>query len=302
MITELTAEQEKMIPIYEKKWLDIGRSTERLDRDQVNKSIKWAYEFINKKPPKIIYCESPFQAQKLVYLLKEEKRSLKQMTPILDDKDKLKEYTDKSGPQKFHPFFSPSLLSYWVGFYDYILNELLPQKKEEFKEFLNECRHFYTHNFYMIPYEYVCIVSERPLHVHIDEDYRLHCGNGSAMGFSDGWDINALKGIFLEKEMMSYSPSEIMGVENVEQRLVLMENCGIENMLKELRSEIMDSYLEYKLHKVWIEGSENRLLQMDNPSEPKTHYEFVSPHINTCKQAMAERLGIDIYKDPIMKA
>ena len=40
---------------------------------------------------------------------------------------------------------------------------------------------------------------------------------------------------------------------------------------------------------------------MKNPSEPKTHYEWVEPHIKTCVEALAWRRGIDIFSEPVFK-
>jgi len=122
------------------------------------------------------------------------------------------------------------------------------------------------------------------------------------MKFKDGYEFYALHNIRIEKEMLNYNAKEIMAVENVEQRLVLIKNFGVENMLKELDSKIIDTFKEYVLHSVLIEGNKEKLLQMQNPSEPKVHYEFVPPEIETCQQAMAWRFGLDLYVNPVMKA
>ena len=50
--------------------------------------------------------------------------------------------------------------------------------------------------------------------------------------------------------------------------------------------------------------SEEKLLEMQNPSEPKKHYEFVPPEVQTVNQALAWRIGwkLDAFKEPVAKS
>ena len=43
----LTKEQEALLPIYRQKWLNIGYSTNPIDREQTIKSIKWLYKLFD---------------------------------------------------------------------------------------------------------------------------------------------------------------------------------------------------------------------------------------------------------------
>jgi len=63
MITELTKEQNELIPTYLKKWLDIGRSINGLEKIDVENSVTWLYENILKipKPKYVILLDSPMQ-------------------------------------------------------------------------------------------------------------------------------------------------------------------------------------------------------------------------------------------------
>ena len=62
MITELTPEQERELPIWHKKYFDIGSSTEPLNKPELEKAIKAFYARINEKEPVFLYCESPMTA------------------------------------------------------------------------------------------------------------------------------------------------------------------------------------------------------------------------------------------------
>ncbi len=59
-MTQLTPEQEAQIPYYAKKWRDIAYSTDRIDRERVTEIISRAYSLIDKEPPPIVFCSSPF--------------------------------------------------------------------------------------------------------------------------------------------------------------------------------------------------------------------------------------------------
>ena len=61
-ITELTPEQKALIPQYREKWLNIARSTQRIDKEKAAESVKAAFELINEPEPKIFFFDSIFSA------------------------------------------------------------------------------------------------------------------------------------------------------------------------------------------------------------------------------------------------
>lgn len=64
MITELTSEQEALMPVYREKWKSVIFSTEPIDRQKAVAAVKFAYVLINKEEPYIIFFDSPFAALK----------------------------------------------------------------------------------------------------------------------------------------------------------------------------------------------------------------------------------------------
>lgn len=80
------------------------------------------------------------------------------------------------------------------------------------------------------PYEKVAIVSERPLALHRDEAGRLDRGDGPALGYADGFELYAWRGMpvprdFLD-ELTALTPERIRGEENAELRRVMLEFYG----------------------------------------------------------------------------
>lgn len=59
MITKLTTEQEARFPYYVDKWIKIGLSTKRANREISEQAIKNLYKLANLKEPEIIWCPCP---------------------------------------------------------------------------------------------------------------------------------------------------------------------------------------------------------------------------------------------------
>ncbi len=60
-ITELTPEQEALIPVYVEKWKARSLSTERIDRQKAAKAIDAAYAAIGLSKPRLIFYDSPYE-------------------------------------------------------------------------------------------------------------------------------------------------------------------------------------------------------------------------------------------------
>jgi len=183
------------------------------------------------------------------------------------------------------------------------LNELLPEKIKEFAKFRSFISHIKNLHLF-IPFNGMVFHSDRPLEIHLDDDKRIHNQLGSGLLYRDSYSLYAFDGIIVDKKILDNckdkkSANKILSLKNVEQRLVAIKYFGVENMLKKLKSKSRDKFKEYELLSVEIEGSRENLLKMRNPSEPKTHYEFVPPEINTCQEAMAWRCGFKLYTNPM---
>lgn len=66
IVTELTPEQEALIPVYREKWRKIALSTERIDREKAADAIKAAYALCCVDEPEIVFYDSPYAAAKTI--------------------------------------------------------------------------------------------------------------------------------------------------------------------------------------------------------------------------------------------
>ena len=65
-ITQLTPEQEALIPVYREKWRAIAFSTKPLDPTKASEAINAAYSLVGKEKPAILFCSSPYAALKSI--------------------------------------------------------------------------------------------------------------------------------------------------------------------------------------------------------------------------------------------
>lgn len=67
VITEISEEQEAMLPSYREKWNSFAISTESIDEEKVKSIIKAAYLVSDFREPEILFYESPFAAIREIF-------------------------------------------------------------------------------------------------------------------------------------------------------------------------------------------------------------------------------------------
>src|SRR5207253_2987035 len=81
----------------------------------------------------------------------------------------------------------------------------------------------------------VAILTERPVVVHRDDRGRLHCSDGLALAYPDGWGICAWHGVRVPDQVIltprSLTVEQIRDEQNVEVRRVMLERFGQERYL-----------------------------------------------------------------------
>ena len=66
---------------------------------------------------------------------------------------------------------------------------------------------------WMVPHSHVCWLAERPQELHVDMNGRLHCANGPAVRYPDGWSAYAWKGVLVPKWIIERR--ELVGVRTI---------------------------------------------------------------------------------------
>ena len=98
------------------------------------------------------------------------------------------------------------------------------------------------------------IVSQRPVTVRWDGENRLHCENGPAVEYADGYAVYAWRGLRIPGGWITDAPppaAEIMRLENTEQRRIACEMRGWHNILPELGAKLIDSHPNPQVGELW---------------------------------------------------
>ena len=324
MITDLTPEQEKMIPVYYKRYFNLGMDTSRIDRQKTLKCVGNVYKNSGFDPPKeVLFFESPLAA--LMHIVEAE--SIGHLT----DEQK-KRMRDELGQN----YTWGSLSAYWVGFYAYLMENLPVKMDDNLKTKFENFREFSMGVFWWFPYKDICLISEKPIEIH-RQNGALHRDGGPALCFSDGLaSVWFLRGVRVPRELAEtpadkLDPKLLATISNAEVRRELVHKAGAENLINKLPNELLDrmeyvpgqvantlsdlteqitaagGYLDkeladelreryepilYELYRIQLGNDlSGTVLKMTNPSTRDTHIEWVDDACTTVKQANTWRRG-----------
>ena len=295
MLTKLTKKQEKALPKYLNKWVKQGLRTKTIDKKKAKKAINFMYkDILNMKHPKyIVYLDSPMACQLACNLIKaskfDEKVKYSQLHSQLDSQF----YSQKL--EYFYVSWS-NLFNAYYGFYDYILTELFPKKKKDFKKFQAFLKHSQEyHQIYM--FENICFVSDFPKEIYRNERNDLHSYNKPALLYRDSYALYRSNGITVTKEFCETGPEEftkeiILKEENADVRREIIKKIGISRAMEVLGAQVTDTYEtktggKYELLTIDYDKTGPRpYLKMQCSSSKEVFILGVKPNIKTAKEGL----------------
>jgi len=216
MIEKLTEYQESQLAVYRERWIKIGLSTEPLDRAGAKAAARKCYEAAGLTPPKkFLYATSPYEAAHMV----------KGRSPAEARSDMIFGSQDAG----------------WLSFYAYCL-EVLKLDCCKPLEGLIEMAHVCG---WWAPYEELCVLQDRPKLIVRDEEGQLHCEDGKAVEYRDGWGVYAIHGVRMPKwvveEPEKITVKNIRDEENAEIRRIMRERYGDGRYLVDIGAKVIDS-------------------------------------------------------------
>jgi len=288
-IESLTKQQEQDLIEFRQKALEVGLSTEPANFEVAERIIKEFYRRLEKPEPEIIKVSSPLEAEKLINKAKGNKAAVYNGTYFWGQQD-----------------------NYWIAFYQFCeqigVKYTKDQSKllEQWSKLAKSCGWVYF-------YEKAAIICDRPEFVSM-KDGRLHNEGKMAIKYRDGWGIYALNGIrvpayVIETPKEKLDVKKILGEQNVDIRREALKLIPVERLLKDTNSKLLDewkddrkAWCDYKLYSMdFGDGVVRKVLCMKNPSLTNTyHYERVEDTIETCKAALAWRMNLPNYLEPII--
>lgn len=218
MIDKLTDAQIAIMPTYVDKWITIGTDTTPLVHDDVVSAVHGIYTNVGLAAPKVMIVDGP-QAAFDLYM--------------------------KLGGTNISKFMQGIVFgqhdAYWLSIYDYFHTEVGVKNLEKvfpLIELSKVCGWVYCAR-------EVAIAVAKPEYIKMDDQNRLHCENGPAIRYPDGFSVYSWHGVRVPgnwiEDKSSLSAADALKVENVEQRRAACEILGWVNILKELNSRVIDA-------------------------------------------------------------
>jgi hypothetical protein len=331
-ISELTPEQKAKMPEYVQKWVKIGNDTGRLDYDRTVDIIHNVQQYIlNKKPTPVIIFDNPMEAWVACnYAVHGHK--VNELKQCVEDFFSGKKPSWKLA-QYVSPFLNGSFSAPTFAFYDFFKYELgvkFEATGTPVQDAINNGSKLNIDDLYEIwktttelglifpihdvkgTVQDMCIVSQKPTSVKLNEAGVIHCEGGPAITYSGHGDILlfALNGVTVP-EWLATTPSHKIPVErihdikNADVKAEFVRKIGVERLLE--MGHKVDSYEEYDDE--WFTKSEYELwdmhslfpnvdyaphLKMLNQTTKIWHVEAVSPDCKTIKDALKDRYGRNI--------
>uniref|UniRef100_A0AAU1ZRS2 DUF6745 domain-containing protein n=1 Tax=Streptomyces sp. NBC_00093 TaxID=2975649 RepID=A0AAU1ZRS2_9ACTN len=153
------------------------------------------------------------------------------------------------------------------------------------------------------PYEKTVVLSERPLTLHRDEAGRLDRGDGPALGYADGFELYAWRGMPVPKDFLddltALTPERIRDEENAELRRVMLEFYGYDRYLEESGAVPVHRDETGVLWRVQLVGDEDVVMVevVNSTPEPdgssRTYWLRVPPTTRTAREGVAWTFGVE---------
>lgn len=219
MIESLTAEQQAKFPEYVDRWTNIGLSTEPVDFENAKKAICSAYKRAKlKEPTKFHVVGGPIEA--IEYIQKVDSSKTKQSI--------------------FDEMIYGNHDASWLAIYQYFRDEVDIKVCHELDDLIELSKYCGWLNVY----EDLVVFQDRPEIIKFDNNKQLHCENGPAIKYRDGFVIYLWHGIRIPGEWIENKSSLTQEIaltwSNIEQRRCACEILGWNKVINGKNSKIID--------------------------------------------------------------
>ncbi len=143
-------------------------------------------------------------------------------------------------------FFWGQQDAYWIAFYKFCRDVVGIKYQKDKSEVLDLWAEIAESCMWFWPYDDVCIISNRPSTVRMDQRDRIHDYNLPCVEFRDGWKVYAIHGVrvpekYILTQIEKINPSEVLKESNAEVRTAVIKKCGFGHFRKHLKSKIVSS-------------------------------------------------------------
>ena len=243
---KLTSEQETLIPVIRDKWLDMVFKERKFDIHSATKGVKFIYQISGLKEPLVIALQSPLACQFAANLTKRA-----QVWAQVRDQVRAQvwdQVRDQVGAQVWDQkikYYYPAgcdLLSDagWISFYDYF-REIGIVEHEQFDQYED---YISSGACYSLFFDGLAIICEPPVDIKRDGQNRLHCPDGPAVLWRDGYKNYFWHGVSAPDKLLE-TPEQItrddfIREQNAEVRRAYMEKLESGRFFQLMDMDIID--------------------------------------------------------------
>lgn len=218
-IEKLTKAQEDQMPAYVEKWLNIGLATGPVDLEKAKEGVCLAYTLVGlEKPTNFYTAKSPMDAIRVI----------KELDPKQTDRE------------IFNAMIYGCHEAAWLSFYEYFKDVLDIEECNKIDGLVEVAKHCGWLNVY----EDVVVFQDRPEVIKFDDQKRLHCEDGPAIRYSDGFAVYSWHGTVVPDEWITkkgeLTAKTALTWDNIEQRRAACEIVGWARVLRELNAKVVD--------------------------------------------------------------
>lgn len=152
------------------------------------------------------------------------------------------------------------------------------------------------------PFVDAAILCERPTAVHLDDQGRVHNGEGAALAYGDGFALYRWHGVTIAEDfaqiLATLTPEVIQAERNAEVRRIMLEHYGHDRYIVDSGAKPMQEDEAGRLWQVFLNGDEpiSMVEVVNSTAEPdgtfRTYWLRVPPHMRTAKAAVAWTFGL----------
>ena len=185
----------------------------------------------------------------------------------------------------------------WLSFYDFFRSVGRLYKQTEKLYGLTEYAH---HAGWFLPFESIVFMSERHNILRRDERGRLHCEDGPALAYPDGWAIYVWHGVRVPavviEDRAKTTVEQILNEKNTEVRRVMRNLYGNERFMRDAGAKECSRSDKHgaRLLAIQLPGDPVaiKMVELTCPSTGHKYMERVPPEIGDCIEALAWRFRV----------
>jgi len=178
---------------------------------------------------------------------------------------------------------------YWIAFYDFPDRFIHPMYTEPQRQLLHRWKQLAESVGFIYPFEGICFLCDRPRVIQRDDRNRLHCDDGPAMAFADGYAVWSIHGVRVPAEVVLHpedlAVASIEQESNAEVRRVMIERFGQGRFLSEAGAKLLHQDATGKLWRKDLPDDEPMVMVevLNSTPEPdghtKTYFLRVHPEL-----------------------